>query len=52
MKIDTLPAVTLCEACDKTYPTVKHGKQCPFCKGYQTYLITGDECNIKEIEAC
>ena len=52
LHIDTLPAVTLCEACDKTYPTIKHGKQCPFCKGYQTYLITGDECNIKEIEAC
>lgn len=52
MKIEMLPAVTMCEPCQKTYETVKHGRQCPYCGSYETYLITGNECNIKEIEAC
>lgn len=52
MKIEMLPAVTQCEACRKTYETVKHGRQCPHCGSYETYLLMGNECNIKEIEAC
>lgn len=52
MKIEMLPAVTQCESCRETYETVKYGRQCPHCGGYETYLITGNECNIKEIEAC
>lgn len=52
MKIEMLPAVTMCRACEKTYPTIKHGKQCPHCKSWDTYLLAGNECNIKEIEAC
>lgn len=51
MIIETLPAVTYCESCRKTYPTVKYGRQCPYCESYETYLLAGDECNIKEIEA-
>lgn len=52
MKIEMLPAVTMCESCEKTYETIKHGRQCPHCGSYETYLITGNECTIKEIEAC
>lgn len=52
LKFETLPAVTYCEDCDKTYPTVQYGKQCPNCGSGHTYLIAGNECNIKEIEAC
>lgn len=52
MKIEILPAVTMCDACQKTYETVKHGRQCPYCGSYETYLVKGNECNIKEIEAC
>lgn len=52
LKIETLPAVTFCENCEKTYPTVQFGKQCPHCQSGRTYLVTGNECNIKEIEAC
>lgn len=52
MKIETLPAVTFCEDCEKTYPTVQFGKQCPYCQSQSTYLVTGNECSIKEIEAC
>lgn len=51
MKIETLPATTFCEACQKTYPTVAHGRQCPHCGSGETYLLEGNECNIKEIEA-
>lgn len=51
LKIEKLPAVTFCEGCEKTYPTVKYGRICPFCKSERTYLLTGNEINIKEIEA-
>ena len=48
--VETLLAVTYCEDCGKTYPTVEHGKTCPFCGSGQTYLLHGNEFNIKEIE--
>lgn len=51
MQIDTLKAVTYCQKCKKTYETVKYGRICPFCNSEDTYLIKGDECSIKEIEA-
>ena len=50
--IEQIPAVTYCEHCKKTYETVKHGKICPYCQSDQTYLVKGNEFNIKEIEAC
>lgn len=49
--MEILPAVTYCEDCEETYPTVKYGRECPHCHSPNTYLIAGDECNIKEIEA-
>lgn len=52
LKIEKIPAVTICEDCGKTYGTVEHGKICPFCKSGNTHLVTGNEINIKEIEAC
>jgi len=52
LKIEITPAVTICENCKKTYPTVKYGKQCPYCESYETYLLEGNGCSIKEIEAC
>lgn len=51
LKCETIPAVTVCEDCRRTYPTVKHGKTCPYCGGGNTFLVTGNELNIKEIEA-
>ena len=47
-----IPAVTYCEDCNQTYGTVEHGKICPFCSSGNTYLVAGNEFNIKEIEAC
>lgn len=48
LRIETLPAVTMCENCKKTYPTVKFGRQCPYCKSDDTYLLTGNECVSKK----
>ncbi|MDO4545921.1 MAG: hydrogenase maturation nickel metallochaperone HypA [Bacillota bacterium] len=50
--MERLPAVTLCEDCGKTYPTVEFGRECPYCHSPHTYLLVGNECSIKEIEAC
>ena len=51
LKIEKLEAVTYCEDCQKTYPTLKYKKICPYCGSEHTYLLTGNEYNIKEIEA-
>lgn len=51
LKMITIPAVTYCQNCQKTYPTVQYGRQCPHCQSWNTYLLKGDECLIKEIEA-
>ncbi len=50
MEIVTIPAVTYCEDCKKTYPTVKYGKICPYCKSERTYLLEGNGVAIKQIE--
>ena len=47
----TIPAVTYCEDCGKTYETVKYAKICPYCQSEQTYLVQGNEVRIREIEA-
>ena len=49
--IETTPAVTYCSACRKTYPTVRYGRECPYCHSGETWLVRGNECVIKEIEA-
>ena len=49
--IERIAAVTYCTACEKTYETVAHGKICPHCGSGETYLLTGNEFSIKQIEA-
>ena len=51
LKIEKLKAVTYCQDCKGTYPTLEFGKECPYCHSGNTFLITGNEYNIKEIEA-
>lgn len=48
--VERLPAVTFCEGCSREYPTVAHGRVCPYCGSERTYLLRGNELNIKEIE--
>ena len=50
LKIHTIPAVTYCGDCGKEYGTVAHGKTCPYCLGKNTWLLRGNEVEIKEIE--
>ncbi len=52
LAIETIPAITYCESCGETYPTVAHGKTCPYCGSSSTYLLQGNEHEIKEIEVC
>ena len=51
LKIEVTPAVTFCEHCRQTYETVRYGRTCPHCGSGETYLVTGNEMSIKEIEA-
>ena len=51
LKIETIRAVTYCQSCGKTYPTVQYAKICPHCGSDNTFLVTGNEYVIKEIEA-
>ena len=48
--LEPVAAVTYCEACGQTYPTVEHGKICPHCGSDRTYLVQGQEVMIKQIE--
>ena len=50
LKILTVPAITHCDACGEQYPTVKFGKKCPHCGSDKTWLLQGNEVEIKEIE--
>ena len=49
--LEDVPAVTYCEGCGQTYPTVAHGKTCPHCGSGDTYLVQGQETVIREIAA-
>lgn len=51
LKIENLEAITYCEDCGGQYETVKYAKICPYCKSEHTFLLTGNEYIIKEIEA-
>jgi len=50
LKIHTLPAVSFCGDCQREYETVRHGRTCPYCNGPNTWLLRGNEVEIKEIE--
>lgn len=49
--LNRIPAITYCSNCGRTYNTKEHGKTCPYCKSNETYLFSGSDCIIKEIEA-
>ena len=50
LQCETIPAVTWCDSCKRTYPTVQYGKTCPHCGSGNTWLQQGNEMNIKQIE--
>ena len=50
LELEEIPAVTFCGNCERTYPTVQYGRECPYCHSGETWLLRGNECIIKEIE--
>lgn len=50
LKIHPIPAVSYCEDCRTEFETVRYGKTCPHCQSGKTYLLRGNEVEIKEIE--
>ena len=50
LELVILEGITYCRDCKKTYRTVEFAKKCPHCGSMDTYLVTGNEINIKSIE--
>lgn len=50
LEIVSVPAITICHACERTYPTVAHGKICPHCGSPNTVLLRGNEIEVATIE--
>lgn len=50
LNIIIIEGISYCQDCDKTYQTTKFAKVCPHCGSQNTYLVTGNEVNIKDIE--
>ena len=49
LNIIVTKATSYCENCKKTYSTLE-GKICPHCGSDQTYLVDGDQVNIRNIQ--
>lgn len=45
-----LEGISYCQDCKQTYKTTTYAKRCPHCGSFRTYLVTGNEINIKDIE--
>ena len=50
LRVNTIPAVTHCDNCGEDFGTVQHGKTCPHCGSENTWLLKGNEVEIKEIQ--
>ena len=50
LQCEPLKAVTYCQDCETEYATVPQGRICPRCGSGRTFLLTGNECSIKEIK--
>lgn len=45
-----IEGISYCTECKNTFKTTEFAKVCPYCKSDKTYLVTGSEVNIKDIE--
>lgn len=45
-----LEGLSFCRDCRKTYPTSRYGRECPNCGSGNTYLVSGNEVTIKELQ--
>ena len=50
-ELEVLPvtAVTVCNACGRTYTTLEYGKICPHCKSPDTELLHGLEMEVESV---
>ena len=51
LEVNQLAAVTICNDCGRTYPTVAHGRICPHCESPNTVLVSGNQMEVREVEA-
>ena len=51
LEVNQRPAVTICNDCGRTYPTVAHGRICPHCESPNTVLVSGNQMEVREVEA-
>ena len=49
LQCNIIPAVTWCDDCHTEYEPVKFGKTCPHCHSGNTWLLRGNEVEIREI---
>ena len=49
LRVKTIPAVSFCDGCQQEFETVRYGKTCPHCGSPDTWLLRGNEVEIKEI---
>lgn len=52
LKIEIIPANSICKACNQVYHLIQHPHGCPYCGSKQRELLGGKEFMIKEIIAC
>jgi len=50
LELIILEGVSYCQDCRQTYKTTEFAKKCPYCGSESTYLVTGSEINIRDIE--
>ena len=50
LSVEEVPAITVCNSCGRTYPTVEYGKICPHCSSPDTVLLQGNEMELESIE--
>ena len=50
LNVVPVKAVTVCNACGRTYPTLEYGKTCPHCASPDTELLHGLEIEVESVE--
>lgn len=50
LELVILQGISYCRDCQNTYSTTAYAKTCPHCGSGNTYLVTGNEINIKDIQ--
>ena len=49
LRCNIIPAINWCDDCKTEYSAVEHGRTCPSCGSGNTWLLRGNEVEIKEI---